>query len=70
MVERWLATWREVIDGAVDVRPDLDLDVASEAIKCAMWGALSVWISKDDFDVEASLRAIVATMTAAFTTPG
>ncbi len=66
LVEGWLATWRRAIAEASDVRPDVDLDAATEAIKCAVWGVLQVSLSKDDFDVEASLRAIVATMTVAF----
>jgi AcrR family transcriptional regulator len=67
LVEGWLATWRHVIGAAADVRDDIDLDLATEAVKCAVWGALSVSLTNDDFDVEASLRAIVSTMTAAFT---
>jgi AcrR family transcriptional regulator len=65
--QRWIATLRNVIAGASDVRPDLDLDAAAEAVKCAMWGAFQVYLSKDDFDVETSLRAIVTTFALALT---
>ena len=68
-VDTWIATWRGVIAEADDVREDVDLDLAAEAIKCAMWGIISVYLTVDSahFDANASVHALVTTMALALT---
>jgi AcrR family transcriptional regulator len=65
-VDGWVRTWRDTLAGAEDIRPDIDLDAAAEAIKCCMWGIVSVMLLGDRpaFDPELSVRAMVTTMAA------
>ncbi len=68
-VATWIRTWRDTIAEAADLRPGTDLDAAAEAVKCCVWGIFSVYLAVDpgDFDAEASMAAMVTTMTAALT---
>jgi AcrR family transcriptional regulator len=48
MREFWRGRWCEILAGAVDVSPTVDLDAAADAVVTYLWGVFVDFLSRDD----------------------
>lgn len=67
---QWRARWRLVLAGAVDVRPNADLDAAADCIATFLWGVFVEYLNHLDLSVIERVEAFACLVAPALTRAG